>query len=286
MNDYPAAHSMDTEWFAVDEHGNVARFDSGEDGAVPVDAASGLGPSDGTLDLGALGATRLAHLLATGKDPIGAWKPEPRAGRTIVAIDPVDSYRDTPDPAAAARDLLEGGGFTRIGRQLPLVLLSEGDLSHARAEELAARPGVRWVLWAGHLAEVLEDREGDDGMFLFKHEHGDDPGFYGRMSAPERPLAIDDVPEPERTKIAALRLPVDFGEGDVHLADLIDPSRAQTWGDLPLRYTEEWLRDQEKHQEKRREAAAFAAVARRRLIFGVVAFVTLVLVAILTSRLW
>lgn len=33
--DYPAAHSMDTQWFAIDKNGHVAGFDSGEAGAVP-----------------------------------------------------------------------------------------------------------------------------------------------------------------------------------------------------------------------------------------------------------
>jgi hypothetical protein len=33
--DYPAAHSMDTEWFAVDRDGHVALFVSGENGPVP-----------------------------------------------------------------------------------------------------------------------------------------------------------------------------------------------------------------------------------------------------------
>lgn len=36
MNDYPAAHSMDTTWFAVDANGEVAAFVSGEMGAVPL----------------------------------------------------------------------------------------------------------------------------------------------------------------------------------------------------------------------------------------------------------
>jgi hypothetical protein len=36
--DFPAAHSMDTMWFAVDADGHVAVFDSGEGGGVP-DAA-------------------------------------------------------------------------------------------------------------------------------------------------------------------------------------------------------------------------------------------------------
>lgn len=35
MPDFPAAHSMDTEWFATDADGNVAIFWSGEEGAVP-----------------------------------------------------------------------------------------------------------------------------------------------------------------------------------------------------------------------------------------------------------
>jgi hypothetical protein len=35
MLDYPAAHSMDTEWFGIDANGNIAIFDSGEGGAIP-----------------------------------------------------------------------------------------------------------------------------------------------------------------------------------------------------------------------------------------------------------
>src|SRR5688572_22263668 len=39
--DYPAAHSMDTFWFAVDRDGHVAMFSSGEAGAVPVEGYLG-----------------------------------------------------------------------------------------------------------------------------------------------------------------------------------------------------------------------------------------------------
>lgn len=38
MSDYPAAHSMDTDWYAVDRDGRVARCDSGEVGPVPAGA--------------------------------------------------------------------------------------------------------------------------------------------------------------------------------------------------------------------------------------------------------
>jgi hypothetical protein len=37
--DYPAAHSMDTIWYAVDANGAVAVFDSGSAGPVPTSAA-------------------------------------------------------------------------------------------------------------------------------------------------------------------------------------------------------------------------------------------------------
>lgn len=33
--DYPAAHSVDTMWFAVDKDGHIGIFDSGEDGPIP-----------------------------------------------------------------------------------------------------------------------------------------------------------------------------------------------------------------------------------------------------------
>ncbi|MDY6938511.1 MAG: hypothetical protein SWY16_12670 [Cyanobacteriota bacterium] len=35
MSDFPAAHSMDTTWFAVDAEGHIGMFDSSEGGAVP-----------------------------------------------------------------------------------------------------------------------------------------------------------------------------------------------------------------------------------------------------------
>jgi hypothetical protein len=36
MQDFPAAHSMDTDWFAIDADGNIGVFQSGEGGAVPI----------------------------------------------------------------------------------------------------------------------------------------------------------------------------------------------------------------------------------------------------------
>jgi len=38
--DYPAAHSMDSAWFAVDKDGHIAHFSTGEAGARPFDAVA------------------------------------------------------------------------------------------------------------------------------------------------------------------------------------------------------------------------------------------------------
>jgi hypothetical protein len=40
MHDFPAAHSMDTTWFAIDADGYVGIFNSSEGGAVPTDLPS------------------------------------------------------------------------------------------------------------------------------------------------------------------------------------------------------------------------------------------------------
>jgi hypothetical protein len=43
--DYPAAHSMDTSWFAIDNDGHVALFETGESGCVPEEAYTDEGYS-------------------------------------------------------------------------------------------------------------------------------------------------------------------------------------------------------------------------------------------------
>ena len=275
--DFPAAHSMDTEWFAVDEHGRVGRFDSGEDGAVPIDAAV-------DLDFDALGAARLANVLASGADPVAGWDPPPKreAGRVVVAIDPGESYR-----GADAELALLGEGFVRVGQRLPIVLLAKQELPLERVEALAAQPGVRWVLSVRDLYEALQDANGADGLYTFHHDHGADPGLYERVAKPEQPLALEDLPEGDRAAITALRLAVDFAEDDVHLADLIDPKRAHTWGDTPLRITDEWPAAQEAEERARleRKKERWQWVSQ----WGLLVFLTIVIVIFIirmTVRSW
>ena len=60
-SDFPAAHSMDTRWFAIDRDGHVALMESGEGGAVPTDGAS--------QDLGYTQTEQLISLLGAAPMP-------------------------------------------------------------------------------------------------------------------------------------------------------------------------------------------------------------------------
>src|SRR4051794_32369176 len=59
--DYPAAHSMDTCFFAIDREGHVAIFDTGEAGAVPVNALSGDDAYSVRQQLAALPRVEVIH---------------------------------------------------------------------------------------------------------------------------------------------------------------------------------------------------------------------------------
>src|SRR5262245_53923712 len=59
--DFPAAHSMDATWFAVDRDGHVGVFDSGEAGAVPKEVNDSIGQDDDAVEMA------LESLPATGQ---------------------------------------------------------------------------------------------------------------------------------------------------------------------------------------------------------------------------
>lgn len=48
--DFPAAHSMDTQWYAVDKDGNLAHFSTGEAGSAPSSAMNSADP-DSSFDV-------------------------------------------------------------------------------------------------------------------------------------------------------------------------------------------------------------------------------------------
>lgn len=264
---------MDTEWFAVDEYGRVGRFYTGEDGALPHDAATGFGPSDGVVDLLELDVARAIRFAASGDDVHWREGFRPAPGRTLVGLAPdeEDEEAELPGWAAGAFELRSRSGDPAR------VLLSRSPLALARVEELRARADVRWTLSVDDLPELLEGVELVDGLFRFGRDHGDDPGRYERGAAPEDPLTVDWIRGPASVAIARTRLPVDFNAAPVvHLADHMDEAATARWGELPLRYTEAFS------QRREQAAAAVRQRSRRTLVYLAVLLGALALLASLT----
>lgn len=237
---WPAAHSMDTTWFAVDADGNVAVFDTGEDGALPEAAASGGGTAEPSFDTFFFYAARLgADLRALGEP--AASPPPSRAVRVVLvlaepqSVDGPATHRTTATPAP-----IEGTFPTipwRVVREAdPRVLASEANVDVATQGALARRPDVLHLVGEDELYELLLE---DDAVFHYHHDDSDGyaPGQYRRASeAPTKPLALSDLSASDREEVGRLVLPVHFAEAEkIHLADFMADAECHTWGEVSLR---------------------------------------------------
>lgn len=192
-----------TEWFAVDSAGRIARFDTGEDGARPVQAAVGRGPEEPSFDPVALDCARLAAMLAAGHDPCEGWNPSPSPGWQVAVL-------DDDEPLA---------GFRFIGAE-PRVAVSDERLDQEAVEALAER--ARWTLPEADLHEALEGAEGLDGLYVYRRA-GEPVGRYERVMVPAEPLDASALVEPLETTNLAL----EFATTEVlDLADHLEDAAA------------------------------------------------------------
>jgi hypothetical protein len=202
--DYPAAHSMDTQWFAVDRDGYVAIFSSYEAGAVPLDAHE----EDSWTMAERLRETRQPtawkYDLAPGRAPgvVGKARHRPVDERDLDPLTSLVMFLRSLDPV---QDALAGGlcrevpsteGFAVIWERLPKTLFhalhSGNHCFHCRWE--------------------LEDEDGPDNpsrAWAYAYEHLYDnwaSGAYGRESQPRRPLHLDELPPELREQVGRFRL--------------------------------------------------------------------------------
>jgi len=209
--DFPAAHSMDTTWFAVDRDGHVGCFDSEEPGPVPV------GLTQGTAEVDILGELRqlvpvqeaihdLAGWLVPG--PVGMaqhhWMLDhPDRGDTFLVF--MRSMKDAQHLLATAKahNLRASDGA--------VVLLEQPNPSLIRAlHEQEICLGC-WYSW----------RNGDDygpgmaaqlGLFGYRNLEYVDlnrnyflPAPYGRQLVPQQPLHVDQVSPAARKMLQKVR---------------------------------------------------------------------------------
>jgi hypothetical protein len=233
-DDFPAAHSMDTTWFAVDEDGRVARFDSGEAGAVPLEAANGGGAAEPSFDVFLLDVASVIDRIASL--PPGDFEPDEFPRRAALVVEPAakEEGADYRTPAADAPEI-ESLDVIVLRASGPRVLVTKKPLEPKELARLAKHPGVKCLLTGDQISELLEE---GSNLVRFSHDEKkyDEPGAYRRAESPEHAMRVEDVPEVIRADVGALRLPVKFSEAEtLHLADHMKDAQAATYNDTTLR---------------------------------------------------
>lgn len=197
--DYPAAHSMDTSWFAVDAAGHVAVFRSGEAGAVPLEAFAG--------DEAYAAEEQLVDLLPPAgviQDPAGRVLPgkasaatKPRAWAGGVVVVGLTSL----DPVQAA---LAGGQAVEVpateGKAVVFQQITD--------EQLEAYHALPECLGSWNLTSEGAGMEGISARGLYVYDHLTEnwiSGPYGRESVPLQPIHLDQLPAALRRQIARCR---------------------------------------------------------------------------------
>jgi hypothetical protein len=236
--DYPAAHSMDTAWFAVDQEGNIGLFSTSEDGALPKAACDNrsLPPSEfGAIHLACFAEEYLAELKKVEKE--ADFNPDQFAPCALVKDAELKRYLQENCEWSLKACLvvlrIEDGGklgaqdkarFERFGPWL----ISKRALTSRTIRRLAGL-GTRPLDSYKMLSLMVDESAINSRVYTFDKEHGTDPGLYDRVQSPVCPMKAEEVPG---DKVGAMRLPVKFNEeAQVHLADFITNDEASYWGD-------------------------------------------------------
>ncbi|MGC4115758.1 MAG: radical SAM protein [Myxococcales bacterium] len=205
----PAAHSMDTDWFAVDEDGHVAEFHSGEAGAVP------------EAFLGRAGHQYSAEQLyeAALLEPAGGMRLE--VADLLVSPDGhfhCESWRGNAEGHIAASQISQ--------HDTCLVWLADESALPALPGFVRVDAGTSHVVACGHVQNIdvvrrlLKDKrflkgwaggwlEAERlGFFRYVHDEYDNwaSGPYQRVGAPAKPILIDQLCGEAREIASAARL--------------------------------------------------------------------------------
>jgi hypothetical protein len=233
--DFPAAHSMDTEWFAVDGEGKVAVFRTFEDGPIPKDLASGNAQREEPV-IGALLRARASHIFdlsmfeANGKlfeCKYKDYSTDLREGKEI-SLDDLLAKPYLADeeksllwlPAEAAQRV---AGFDSVN-----IPCSRGVLAYGRFPALTVLELLLdGLLLCGWLCVVLDPTI--LGIFTYEYQGTmvpKDP--YTRVGVPSLPVRINELPNAvQQLARAVLLAEIDFAR-DVSV-QVIDHLPCAAW---------------------------------------------------------
>lgn len=233
--DYPAAHSMDTNWFAVDCDGHVACFDSDEPGAVPAQLLQGTD----TLDL-------LAELCRIGPPLEGihdleGWLVPGPAGSAehhwmLAYPDRGDSFLVFLTSLAGAQPLVGAANAVPVrARQGAALVLHQPDRALIRTlhDENLCRGCCHW--WESDFGVQAAVRHGvfgyvNPGYVDLNHNYWV-PAPYGRQLVPHLPIHVDQLSPPFRQHLLRLRFTSLCFADTVHLQP-VELTACEAWGDV------------------------------------------------------
>jgi hypothetical protein len=201
--DFPAAHSMDTTWFAVDRDGHVACFKSGESGAVPSGAFAGedahaLGRRLGQL----LPRCPAAFDLAGRQMPGGEGSGNPHEAHGLGLDYPVLLFLQSPD---VVKEALASGQAVQVPSDRGTAVTFQhlpAELDR-RLHEADACLGC-FFLFGRIDAEGFEPAS--HGLYEYSHlTENWISGPYGRVARPLQPLHVDQLPPDLRGLVRGMR---------------------------------------------------------------------------------
>jgi hypothetical protein len=194
-SDFPAAHSMDTAWFAVDRDGHVAVFDTGESGAVPTTAYLGedhwgmlddlrarLPKTDVIYDLAAHKASNLA--------PHVTLNEHQKMYSVILFLRATEGVEDLIDRLGARKAAATEG-----------VGLLATDVDAATVRALHERDACLGCFF--HSGDDENPSVASFGLYSYGHFGGVIAGEYALLERPERPTTVNDVPRAVAEKAVA-----------------------------------------------------------------------------------
>jgi hypothetical protein len=201
VDDFPAAHSMDTYWFAIDKDGHVGCFSSGEAGAVPTEAFAAEHDA----------YRRMAAVLPRGEhaeDLQGRALPGRSAGRHHLPARDLDFPVLLFLPSLeTVQTLLADGRATALGATQGNAVLVRG-LTPAEFRQLHDDGLCQgcFMYFEADYPEGPSASAADYGMYFFDHlTENWISGPYGRQKVPGRPVHVDELPPDLRRRVKQVR---------------------------------------------------------------------------------
>jgi hypothetical protein len=226
----PAAHSMDTHWFAVDELGHVAMFASGETGPVP-DVAGREWPQGSSFGVDVVPLLADAEVLSYEAADIFAVKKPGLFARMFAwpeVIEKPPRFDQSLSSVLLQLRSLEGARERLSAVGFHVLPSREGAYAWGNVESPMLRElwNEGWIVRAalGHSLSLTRM-----GMFYFEHEDeewSEAEDVYRLVDAPRMPVRVHALPTSLRRRIGAAR----FADLDFRECETIRVGRA-TAGD-------------------------------------------------------